>query len=117
MELIPFQESIQQGAEVVMSAHIVYPKLDPDFPATLSSKILKGILRERMGFKGVVITDAMEMDAIDKHYKDKNPGVLAILAGADILLMTSWGKTTRDMKNQILTAYKNGIFQKEKEIF
>ncbi|WP_016761734.1 glycoside hydrolase family 3 protein [Leptospira kirschneri] len=112
MELIPFQESIQQGAEVVMSAHIVYPKLDPDFPATLSSKILKGILRERMGFKGVVITDAMEMDAIDKHYKDKNPGVLAILAGADILLMTSWGKTTRDMKNQILTAYKNGIFQK-----
>ncbi|EMY79699.1 glycosyl hydrolase family 3, N-terminal domain protein [Leptospira weilii serovar Ranarum str. ICFT] len=113
MELIPFQESIKQGAEVVMSAHIVYPKLDPNFPATLSSKILTGILRERMGFKGVIITDAMEMDAIDQHYKDNNPGVLAILAGADILLMTSWGKTTREMKNQILTAYKKGIFQKE----
>ncbi len=112
MELIPFQESIRQGAEVVMSAHIVYPKLDPNFPATLSSKILTGILRERMGFKGVIITDAMEMDAIDEHYKDQNPGVLAILAGADILLMTSWGKTTREMKNQILTAYVKGTFQK-----
>ncbi|XDD48956.1 glycoside hydrolase family 3 N-terminal domain-containing protein [Leptospira sp. WS92.C1] len=113
MELIPFKESIQQGAEVVMSAHIVYPKLDPNFPATLSTKILTGILRERMGFKGVIITDAMEMDAIDVHYKDSDPGVLAILAGADILLMTSWGKTTRDMKEQILKAYKKGTFQKD----
>ncbi|PJZ56754.1 beta-glucosidase [Leptospira barantonii] len=112
MELIPFQESIKQGAEVVMSAHIVYPKLDPNFPATLSSKILTGILREKMGFQGVIITDAMEMDAIDVHYKDSDPGVLAILAGADILLMTSWGKTTRDMKDQILNAYKKGTFQK-----
>ncbi|WP_338138493.1 glycoside hydrolase family 3 protein [Leptospira weilii] len=112
MELIPFRESIQQGAEVVMSAHIVYPKLDPNFPATLSSKILTEILREKMGFKGVIITDAMEMNAIDVHYKDRDPGVLAILAGADILLMTSWGKTTRNMKNQVLTAYKKGTFQK-----
>ncbi|TGK37534.1 beta-glucosidase [Leptospira gomenensis] len=112
MELIPFRESIKQGAEVVMSAHIVYPKLDPNFPATLSSKILTGILREKLGFQGVIITDAMEMDAIDVHYKDNDPGVLAILAGADILLMTSWGKTTRDMKNQILSAYKKGTFQK-----
>ncbi|MDO6384449.1 glycoside hydrolase family 3 protein [Leptospira santarosai] len=117
MELIPFQESIRQGAEVVMSAHILYPKLDPDFPATLSSKILTGILRDKMGFQGVIITDAMEMNAIDAHYKDRDPGVLAILAGADILLMTSWGKTTRNMKNQILTAYKRGTFQKgEKDL-
>ncbi|MDI7196411.1 glycoside hydrolase family 3 protein [Leptospira santarosai] len=117
MELIPFQESIRQGAEVVMSAHILYPKLDPDFPATLSSKILTGILRDKMGFQGVIITDAMEMNAIDVHYKDRDPGVLAILAGADILLMTSWGKTTRNMKNQILTAYKRGTFQKgEKDL-
>ncbi|MBM9578400.1 glycoside hydrolase family 3 protein [Leptospira sp. 201903070] len=112
MELIPFKESIAQGAEVVMSAHILYPKLDPNLPATLSSKILTGILRERMGFKGVIITDAMEMNAISVHYKDTDPGVLALLAGADILLMTSWGKTTRDMRDQILNAYNKGTFQK-----
>ncbi|RHX89766.1 glycoside hydrolase family 3 protein [Leptospira stimsonii] len=112
MELIPFKESIEQGAEVVMSAHILYPKLDPNLPATLSSKILTGILRERMGFKGVIITDAMEMNAISVHYKDSDPGVLALLAGADILLMTSWGKTTRDMRDQVLNAYKKGTFQK-----
>ncbi len=107
-ELVPFKTAIDNGADAVMSAHIVYPKIDPNFPATLSSRILGDILRKELQHNGLIVTDAMEMDAIDEHYQKDDPGVLALLAGADIILMTSWGKTTEAMKNQILKAYKNG---------
>ncbi|TGK00713.1 glycoside hydrolase family 3 protein [Leptospira semungkisensis] len=112
-ELIPFKTAIQNGADAVMSAHIVYPKIDPNFPATLSSKILQDILRKEFEYKGLIITDAMEMDAIDEHYQKEDPGVLALLAGADIILMTSWGKTTEAMRNQILKAYNKGTLTRE----
>jgi len=111
MELIPFQKSIELGIRVVMSAHIVYPKLDPDLPATLSPKILNGILRKKMNFDGVIITDAMEMKAIADNYFDKKPGKLAILAGADIILLTSWGKTTSDYKSMLEDAVKEKAFE------
>jgi beta-N-acetylhexosaminidase len=110
LELIPFQESIQSGAPVVMSAHILFPKLDEKYPATLSKKILQGILRDRLKFEGVVITDAMEMHAISKNYQNERPGVLALLAGADILLLTSWGENSRSLFKSLLLAAQNGDF-------
>ncbi|EQA47094.1 glycoside hydrolase, family 3, N-terminal domain protein [Leptospira broomii serovar Hurstbridge str. 5399] len=113
LELVPFKAAIDNGAEAVMSAHILYPKIDSDFPATLSSRILTDLLRKELKFKGIVITDAMEMDAIDEHYQAYDPGVLALLAGADIILMTSWGKTTQDMKEKILKAYKKGTLHRD----
>ncbi|TGK06302.1 glycoside hydrolase family 3 protein [Leptospira fletcheri] len=113
LELVPFRAAINNGAEAIMSAHIVYPKIDPDFPATLSPKILTELLRKELKFQGVIITDAMEMDAIDEHYQAYEPGVLALLAGADIILMTSWGKTTQDMKDRILKAYKKGTLHRD----
>jgi beta-N-acetylhexosaminidase len=110
LELIPFQKSIQDGAPVVMSAHILFPKLDDKYPATLSKKILQGILRDKLGFDGVVITDAMEMHAISKNYQSDRPGVLALLAGADILLLTSWGETSQTLYTSLLKAANNGEF-------
>lgn len=112
-ELIPFRKAIENGADAVMSAHIVYPKIDPNFPATLSPRILGDILRKEFQYKGLIVTDAMEMDAIDEHYQKEDPGVLALLAGADIILMTSWGKTTESMRDQILKAYKKGTLVRE----
>ncbi|TGK43749.1 glycoside hydrolase family 3 protein [Leptospira andrefontaineae] len=112
-ELIPFQTAIQNGADAIMSAHIVYPKIDPNFPATLSSKILGDLLRKEFQYQGLIITDAMEMDAIDEHYQKEDPGVLALIAGADIILMTSWGPTTQSMRDQILKAYKKGTLVRE----
>lgn len=98
-ELIPFAAGIQAGAEMIMTAHIQYPNIETgtytsildgqeiSLPATLSHTILTGILREKMGFDGVICTDAMNMDAIAQHFDPKDSARLAILAGVDLLLM------------------------------
>ncbi|TGL45104.1 glycoside hydrolase family 3 protein [Leptospira perdikensis] len=111
LELVPFKRSITGGAEAVMSAHIMYPKIDPQFPATLSKTILTDVLRKNLNFDGIIITDAMEMHAISKNYEKDRPGVLTILAGANIVLLTSWGETARKFKAQLSDAYKNGEFR------
>ncbi len=86
-ELIPYRELIKKEAvRMIMTAHIFNAKLDPDYPATLSKKVITGILRERIGFDGVVITDDMNMKAISEFYGLDKAIRLAIEAGADILL-------------------------------
>ncbi|RYI28696.1 beta-N-acetylhexosaminidase [Bacillus infantis] len=85
-ELLPFIENIQTGMEAIMTAHIVYPKLDPDHPATLSSFFLKKLLREKYRFDGLILTDSMEMQAISKFFGREAGTVKAVQAGADIIL-------------------------------
>ncbi|MGE8721818.1 glycoside hydrolase family 3 protein [Leptospira terpstrae] len=111
LELVPFKRSIAGGAEAVMSAHIMYPKIDSQFPATLSKTILTDVLRKNLNFDGIIITDAMEMHAISKNYEKDRPGVLTLLAGANIVLLTSWGETARKFKAQLRDAYQNGEFR------
>ncbi|MCX7633881.1 MAG: glycoside hydrolase family 3 protein, partial [Turneriella sp.] len=89
-ELMPFRAAIQQGAVAVMTAHILYPEIDPNWPATLSPRWLQEILRGELGFRGTVFTDAMEMHAIAEHFASAKPPLQALLAGADVLLFTSW---------------------------
>lgn len=85
VELIPYQR-LRHLAPSVMVAHIFNHKLDPRYPATLSSKIIQGLLRERIGFEGVVITDDLQMGAITQHYTLNETLALAMNAGNDILL-------------------------------
>jgi len=86
-ELVPYKLLIQNGsAEVIMTAHIFNAKLDADYPATLSHKVITGLLRDKLGFGGVVITDDMNMKAITSQYGQEEAIRLAIEAGADILL-------------------------------
>lgn len=85
MELLPFRR-LAAEAPSVMTAHIVYPQLDPDYPATLSRRILTGVLRETMGYDGVVITDALMMKAIHERFGHPRAAVLALQAGADMPL-------------------------------
>lgn len=85
LELIPFR-ALAGEAPAVMTAHIVYPQLDAEFPATLSRRILSGILRESMGYRGVVITDALMMKAVHDRYGHARAAVLALQAGADMPL-------------------------------
>ncbi len=84
----PFQAAIRAGADVIMTAHILVPSLDPaDDPATLSRPIMTGLLRDTLHYKGVIITDSLEMAGVREKYGDDEVAVRAIEAGADILLM------------------------------
>ncbi|MQA95121.1 MAG: beta-hexosaminidase [Streptosporangiales bacterium] len=84
----PFRAAIAAGADAVLSAHIRVDALDPSGrPATLSGPILTGLLRERLGFRGVIATDALEMAGVREKYGDGEVAVRAVLAGADQLLM------------------------------
>lgn len=86
-ELIPYRTLIGNGSvQMIMTAHIFNGKLDPIYPATLSKAIITGLLRERLGFNGVVITDDMDMRAITDAFGRAKAIQLAIEAGADILL-------------------------------
>lgn len=84
-ELEPYR-LLAKTADTVMVAHVFNEKLDPQYPATLSNKTVKGLLREKLGFEGVVITDDLQMGAINQKYGLKNTLKLAIGAGNDILL-------------------------------
>lgn len=87
IEIPPFKAAIAAGVDTVMSAHLQIPALDPEFPATLSSRILTQELRQALGFDGLIVTDALVMGAIANRYGANEAAVLAVEAGADILLM------------------------------
>ncbi|MGI8965125.1 MAG: glycoside hydrolase family 3 N-terminal domain-containing protein, partial [Limisphaerales bacterium] len=85
-ELIPFQRLIESDlCDVVMSAHVFNANLDSERPATLSKKVLTGILRGKLGYRGLIISDDLEMKAISAHYGLENAIQLGIEAGLDIL--------------------------------
>ena len=67
-DLIPFRWAIEAGVAAVMLSHILYPSLDPEWPASLSRQVVAGLLRGRLGYEGVVVTDDLEMGAITGHY-------------------------------------------------
>ncbi|WP_217900077.1 beta-N-acetylhexosaminidase [Paenibacillus herberti] len=87
LELPPFEAAIDNGAEAVMVAHILLPKLDPDAPASLSKPIISGLLRDKLGFDGLVISDDLTMGAINDNYHLGDAAVRFILAGGDVALV------------------------------
>ena len=87
-ELLPFRRAIARGIPALMSAHILFPQVEPSrVPATMSKAIITGILREALGFKGLVLSDAMEMNAIKQYYGTPTGCIEAIRAGVDIVLV------------------------------
>ena len=98
-ELIPFQKAIDSGADMIMTAHIQYPQIEKEtytskstgekvyLPATMSHTILTDLLRDEMGFEGVVVTDALDMAAINDNFSDEDIMLLAINAGADMIML------------------------------
>jgi beta-N-acetylhexosaminidase len=88
VELFPFRAAIAKGVDSVMTAHISVPALDPsETPSTLSVAILTNLLRDELGFRGLIVTDAMDMGAIVKGFGPADASVRAIEAGADVVLM------------------------------
>ncbi len=87
VELYPFKSAIKTGVKAIMTAHIALPEIDGNIPSTLSEKIINGILRKELGFKGVVVTDAMNMGGITNNYWIGEAAVKAIVAGVDMVLL------------------------------
>jgi beta-N-acetylhexosaminidase len=88
VELVPFRSAIAHGVDAVMTAHMAVPAFEPEQkPATVSKNILTGLLREELGFKGIIVTDALDMQGVTGLYKQGDLAVRAIEAGADVLLM------------------------------
>jgi beta-N-acetylhexosaminidase len=88
LELVPFRAAIQHGVDSIMTAHLSVPAFEPEpEPATVSHNILTGLLRDELGFKGIIVTDAMEMQAVAALYPSGEAAVRAIEAGADVVLM------------------------------
>lgn len=87
LELMPFKRAIAAGADAIMTAHLRIPTLDAHYPATLSAPILTELLRQQLSFDGLIVTDALIMGAITNAYGPYEAAVLAVEAGADVLLM------------------------------
>jgi beta-N-acetylhexosaminidase len=88
VELAPFRTAITHGVDSIMTAHMTVPAYEEnEIPATVSRKVLTGLLREEMGFQGLVVTDAMDMLGVAKQFSNGEAAVRAIEAGADVLLM------------------------------
>ena len=111
-ELVPFQKSIESKAYVIMVAHISCPNITGDStPASLSHTMITDILREEMGYRGVVITDALNMGAIAEEYTSAQAAVKALQAGTDILLMP---ENFEESYKGIIHAVNNGEITEER---
>lgn len=105
-ELYPFQKAIEAGAEMIMVAHIALPNVTGDYtPASLSPVMVTDVLREQLGYKGLVVTDGLDMGALTQNYSNAEIAVKAVVAGADLLLTPV---SLLEAKNAILTAIKDG---------
>ncbi|WP_020652470.1 beta-N-acetylhexosaminidase [Massilia niastensis] len=107
-EFAPFRIAAP-SAPAVMTAHIVYPALDPDNPATMSRAILTGILREQFGYQGVIITDGMDMHAIAHRYGAGQAAVNALVAGADMVMAIGARETQVETLHAIAAAIESGV--------
>jgi len=105
VELKPFQAAIDFGVAMVMTSHICFTALDKELPATLSGKVLTNLLRKRMAFEGLIVTDCMEMKAIADNFGAVEAAILAVKAGADILLACH----TLEVQAQIRTALVKAV--------
>ena len=94
VELLPFRRAAAAGLPMLMTAHVVFAALDPDRPATLSERVITGLLRDRIGYRGVIVSDDLDMKAIASHVGAGPAAVVAIRAGCDALLLC------RDEANQ-----------------
>jgi len=108
LELIPFKTAIDKGVDVVMVGHILLPKIDQQYPSSMSKEIITGILRNQLGFDGVVMTDDMTMKAITNHFNIGQAAVDSVKAGNDIILIAHEFSNVTSAIDALKAAVKNG---------
>ena len=114
-ELAPFAAAISAGADAVMTSHLLVRAVDPDTPATLSRRVL-GLLRDRLGFHGAVVTDALDMVGVSGTRTVAEAAVLALAAGADLLCLGAEKDVAlvRDVQAAVVAAVRSGLLAEER---
>jgi beta-N-acetylhexosaminidase len=111
-DLIPFQLAIDHGLDAVMTAHLLLPELDPDLPATLSTVIIRGLLRDKLRFDGVVVSDDIDMGALRNNFTPRQIVENCVRAGVDLILSTG-GQDPIALVDQVESLVKEGVLSEE----
>lgn len=108
VHLAPFKAAIDAGVDTIMTSHIIIESIDPELPATLSEKVLTGLLRNELGYDGIIVTDAMDMGAIVDNYGRGEAAVKTILAGSDIIIAKGTFEQKIETFEGLYEAYDSG---------
>ena len=114
VEWVPFQAAVRAKIPAIMSAHVLFPALDPVYPATLSIPILRGLLRESWGYDGLVISDDLEMKGVAAHYEIEEIVTRGILAGIDLFLLCKVWEVLPRAIQALLHAVQEGVISEER---
>lgn len=109
LELVPFREAINKNADMIMVAHILFSQLDAYYPASMSADIINGLLRNKLNYNGVIVSDDMTMGAITKNYSIEEGAIKFLKGGGDIILVCHG----RDNPSIVIDAIKKGIDEGE----
>ena len=114
LELKPFRAMVDAGCPAIMTTHILFPQVEKKHvPATMSQTIITKLLKEKMGYQGLVVSDCMEMDAIGKFYGTAKGAVAAAAAGVDMIMVSHSTKRLREAAQEIRRAVENGTISME----
>jgi beta-N-acetylhexosaminidase len=115
LELVPFRKAIAAGVDAIMTAHVLFPALEAErLPATLSKNVITGLLRGDLGYEGVIVTDCLEMNAIASYYGVAEGAVLAIEAGADMVLVSHTIEHQVQVLGALVEAVQSGRISEER---
>jgi len=115
--LLPFREAIEEGVRAIMTGHLLVPTHDPELPATLSAKVLTGLLREELGFEGLIVTDGIEMAAVSDAHGIGGASARALAAGADAICVggeRADEATATEVRDAIAAAVRSGLLPEER---
>ena len=116
-DILPFKTIIDENDPndyFILVSHLKYPALDEEYPASLSSKIMTDLLRNELGYKGIIITDDMEMGAVANHNDFRSIGVKAVKAGVDIVLVCHEYQHQQEVYLGLLDAVNSGEISQER---
>ena len=113
VELMPFAKAVRSPLSAVTISHIVFPAIDKDVPATMSKKIVTDLLKKELGFSGLVISDCMEMKAVQKFFGTPQSCVGAINAGIELIFISHTVSTARDSLDEVFKECENGRIKAE----
>ncbi len=114
IDLVPFRQACTEQIEMLMTAHVLYPAFDPDLPATLSPRIINALLRQQLGFSGVVVSDDLEMGAIVQHGSVEQAAIDSLVAGADLLLVCQSPALAVQARDACLQALETGRLSQQR---